>query len=234
MPMKYAGDDHYNLFNPSFTKFGNIRINGTFSREFLINNFSTFEISRSHYLIFRYMGQSLYGTSTIARRWKEVTFKLNKKENIVNDIDQMIFKTIFSDRNTHFAKELMPNECECVWSGKELKRGRYDMDHLLPYSVWFNNDLWNMLPCDRDINRNKKSDKIPSPSLIEKRSSVIIDYWNIYEKKAKSLFDYQIRTALSSSKNGINNKENFIEEMCRKAYYLIHQRGYSEFNETLF
>ncbi|WP_048145888.1 HNH endonuclease domain-containing protein [Methanoplanus limicola] len=59
------------------------------------------------------------------------------------------------------------------------------VDHMIPFSVWKNNDLWNLLPALNSVN-SKKSDKIPSPALIEKRSDAITGYWDILHEKYRS------------------------------------------------
>ncbi len=231
MPMRYSGGSDYEIYQPHKTTFGDITVTEKFNREFLIEMFGTFTICKDHYQIFRYMGQSLYGSSTIARRWKEITSKLNQRKfNTDSDIlEQMIFKTIFNDRNTNVARQFLPKECYCVWSGNKLTDGKYDVDHVLPYSIWFNNDLWNLLPCDQKVN-NKKSDKIPSPELIVRQQDIIMFYWEIYEEKAKELFMYQVKSSLLSNESVFSNKKELIEALSKKAEYLISERGYSMFS----
>ncbi|MCH9812990.1 MAG: hypothetical protein K0U47_03495 [Epsilonproteobacteria bacterium] len=229
MPMKYSGESQYSIYMPEKTTFGKISLHDKFNRQFLIDSFGMFSINEDHYNIFRYMGQSLFGISTIARRWREKTYSLNREQLLTDEVDSMIFKTIFADRNTNIARQYLPEDCTCVWSNKSLKNGQYDIDHLLPYSVWANNDLWNLLPSDPRIN-SQKSDKIPSPELIVKQKDIIVDYWNLYEEKAKVLFDYQIRTSLAHEKSTTLNKHEYIYAMCEKAEYLIVQRGYSSYN----
>jgi len=184
--------------------------------------------SRKIITIFFAIWGKAYGNSTIARRWRDTTYKLNNNTFINDKIDEMIYKTIFTDRNTTIARKYLPDECTCVWSGKKLRDGKFDIDHVLPYSVWYNNDLWNLLPCDSKIN-SKKSDKIPSPDLILRQRDIIISYWEIYEKKAYALFNQQIQSALlpNSSAEG---KKQVIEALCDKSEYLISQRGYSAFS----
>ncbi len=230
MPMKYSGSANYSIFNPQKKSFGSVRINGIFNREFLINSFDTFRISKDHYNIFRYMGQSLYGTSTIARRWKETTYKLNQETYATDTVDAMIFKTIFVDRNTNIGRNYLPQNCNCVWTNKPLKNGNYDVDHVLPYSVWSNNDLWNLLPSDSKVN-NQKTNKIPTSELIQRQQKVIISYWDIYENNASELFDYQVKTSLSAN---AENKRDLIDSLCEKSDYLINMRGYDAFEVALY
>lgn len=229
MPMKYSGEHAYEIYSPERKTFGTIPNTEKFNRKFLIENFGMFTIKKDHYHIFRYMGQSLYGNSTIARRWRETTYKLNQNNFATDKIDAMIYKTIFSDRNTTIGRRYLPVECQCVWSGKKLHQGKYDIDHVLPYSVWFNNDLWNLLPCDPKVNA-KKSDKIPSPELILKQSDLIVSYWEMYEEKAKELFEYQVKSALMPVGNQVTDKIKLIEALSEKSDYLISQRGYSAFS----
>jgi hypothetical protein len=225
MPMRYTGKEDYEIFKLGSYSMRKIPKNHQFNREFLLNFFDTFSISEEHYHIFRYMGQSIYGTSTIARKWKEVTYKLNSENHVIDKIDAMIYKTIFKDRNTNIGRKYLPNECYCVWSGKRLTKGKYDIDHVLPYSIWFNNDLWNLLPADSKVN-NKKSDKIPSPELIYRRRDLIVSYWEHYEAKTPELFNYQIQTSLTQ--NSVE-KQDIINALCDKADYLISKRGYDSF-----
>jgi len=55
------------------------------------------------------------------------------------------------------------NEFICPWTAKRITAGvAYDLDHLLPLSVYPINELWNLVPSDPDFNRNKKRDRLPT------------------------------------------------------------------------
>jgi len=47
-----------------------------------------------------------------------------------------------------------------MWSAKLLTKN-YDIDHSMPFARWPNNDLWNLLPTDSQVN-NQKSDRLPT------------------------------------------------------------------------
>lgn len=50
----------------------------------------------------------------------------------------------------------------CPWTQKRLTQPQhYDLDHLLPLAVYPVNELWNLLPVDRDFNQLTKRDKVP-------------------------------------------------------------------------
>ena len=143
-----------------------------------------------------------------------------------NTIEKMLFNTIYDRRDTNLVRRLLPEQVECVWSGKMLQKGKVDIDHMLPYSVWHNNDLWNLLPTDPKVN-NKKRDKIPSPELIEKRQDMIVAYWSMYKHKMPEVFHYQTKISLG---NDIDHMHSLIQRVSEKAYYLIEDRGLQPFS----
>jgi predicted house-cleaning noncanonical NTP pyrophosphatase (MazG superfamily) len=56
---------------------------------------------------------------------------------------------------------------ECPWTGKSLRRAiDYDLDHLLPVSVYPINELWNLAPTDRRFNQHVKRDRLPTHDLL--------------------------------------------------------------------
>jgi len=65
---------------------------------------------------------------------------------------------------------------ECVWSDRNLRAGRYEVDHCFPWSRWSNNDLWNLLPASHTANA-AKSEKLPSDALFKEVRPRILDWW---------------------------------------------------------
>ncbi|WP_322496677.1 HNH endonuclease domain-containing protein [Chloroflexus sp.] len=57
-------------------------------------------------------------------------------------------------------------------------RRDYAIDHVIPYAVWGNNDLWNLLPTLPQVNL-AKSDALPARPLLIKRKDVIIGYLSL-------------------------------------------------------
>ena len=83
---------------------------------------------------------------------------------------------------------------ECVWSGARLTE-EFDVDHAVPYAVWGNNDLWNLLPATSKLN-DAKSNKLPTRAIIRRRADVIASYWHAYRDATLQRFDTQISRAL--------------------------------------
>jgi hypothetical protein len=51
----------------------------------------------------------------------------------------------------------------CPWTGQSItKTGDYDLDHLLPVTVYPTNELWNLVPADRRFNEHVKRARLPS------------------------------------------------------------------------
>ena len=227
MPMKYIGDIHYGVFVPSTTSFGRIRKGNatTVDRAFLIELFGMFTISQDIYKIFRYFGQNLYGTSTIARRWKEKVERINDCRIADSTVEEILYHTFTDTRDTTLARSLLPERVTCIWTEKRYSRAKIEIDHMLPFSIWENNDLWNLMPASSTIN-NKKRDKIPSPNLLDRQKNLIFHYWDLYRSKKPHLFTIQVRTALGKN----NEKEILLQGIKEKARYLIEDRGMEIFN----
>ena len=64
----------------------------------------------------------------------------------------------------------------CVWTNARL-RERYEVDHCFPWSRWYNNDLWNLMPASMSAN-GKKREKLPSAPLMHSSRNRITDWWN--------------------------------------------------------
>jgi hypothetical protein len=69
------------------------------------------------------------------------------------------------------------------------------VDHALPYSVWGNNDLWNLLPCLPAVN-SRKGDALPTLDLLRRRRECIVTYWRLYDGRWSRRFTAQLRSAL--------------------------------------
>ena len=111
----------------------------------------------------------------------------------------------------------------CVWTGRKISN--YDIDHLIPFSVWKNNDLWNLLPSDSIIN-NQKRDKIPTPEIIGRQKNLILDYWGIIFESQSQRFQKEIQVALLGNHSFDSWKNTGISQLQDSFNYLIENRGF--------
>ncbi|MDD4950525.1 hypothetical protein, partial [Sulfuricurvum sp.] len=135
MPMQFIGKEHYEIFQPDITKYGYIKLapNESCTILFLTQHFGYFSISETHYNLFRYLGQNLYGTSTIALKWKEKTDTLNDQaREAMHIIDRLSNDDLAIERDTSDIRSILEDGMECVWSGKVLTPKTSDIDHVLP------------------------------------------------------------------------------------------------------
>ena len=98
---------------------------------------------------------------------------------------------------------------------------------MIPFSVWKNNDLWNLSPALNSVNL-KKSDMIPSPALIEKRSDAITGYWDILYEKYPVRFEKEISVSLTGN-SGPEWMDDAVVALADTCQYLIEIRGFGAF-----
>lgn len=53
-------------------------------------------------------------------------------------------------------------QIHCVWTGRPLVLGDYDVDHLIPVVTLPINELWNLVPSDPGFNQHVKRARLPS------------------------------------------------------------------------
>ena len=71
----------------------------------------------------------------------------------------------------------------CPWTHKLLTQpSHYDLDHLLPLTVYPINELWNLLPVDRQFNQHIKRDRVPSTERLAQAESGLAATYQKYEQ----------------------------------------------------
>ena len=248
MPMKYLGTSYYQDYYSIF-KYNrdakSVKIPGNPDIEFIIKNFGTFSFPYNLYVVFRYLGSLINGTESIIYQWAKFSVRADIKQalTVENVLDKLLL-TPETERDVLISKNFFQNfikqnqTLECVWSGKNITHSTINIDHILPFSIWKNNDLWNLLPVHKMINLTKR-DKIPSPNLIEKRKEVILNYWQMIYLAYPDRFEKELRYNLV----GINEdssfpinfadsniKNNLVRSLKEKSNFLIETRGYEGWN----
>ncbi len=111
-------------------------------------------------------------------RWAELTERLSKGAVSVSLAIEKLLSITDPDRETRDARQLFARigVTECVWSERSIRSSRFDVDHVIPFVLWHNNDLWNLLPAHPAIN-NQKRDLLPTQGLLRRRRDRVIGYW---------------------------------------------------------
>jgi len=228
-PMKHLGyssnGDHYSIFKyekSSRKSLSEEDINNL--REYLIKHFGYIKFDKNFYILLREFGSFINGTESIIFKWASFSVNINKSLN-QEEVISLLLKNTEIERDVSDAKSVYDKnieDLECVWTGKRLKKGSYDVDHALPFSITYINDLWNLLPADSEIN-NKKRDKIPTPELIFNRQNQIKFYWELLFNEYGERFTKEMEIGLTGNPNP--TFENGIEKLIEKSKFLI-ERGY--------
>jgi hypothetical protein len=81
----------------------------------------------------------------------------------------------------------------CPWTEKRINRQvKYDLDHLLPISVFPTNELWNLVPTDPRFNQNIKRSRLPSLDRLAKAEPHLVLTYAHYgesEELARALWE---------------------------------------------
>lgn len=85
----------------------------------------------------------------------------------------------------------------CTWSNRHLKR-TFSVDHAIPFALWGNNDLWNLVPADPRVNLSK-SDKLPTSELLEESKPRIVASWDVLRNRLPEAFDRQAHALAGES-----------------------------------
>lgn len=234
MPMKYIGrsvnQTYYSIYQ--YKNKQRLKKSNGFDIEKLISEFGVFSIPVDYYEVFKLLGSFINGQDSILFQWAEFSVNASNKNLTIEKVINEVLKNPITERDILESKKLYKSILEkkgtvyCVWTGKKLNQ--YDIDHIIPFSVWKNNDLWNLLPSSASLNRNNKRDKIPSPTLVEKQKDIILDYWDIIYKEQSERFRKEIQIALLGNQPFATWKENGISQLKESCNYLIENRGFEE------
>ncbi len=140
-------------------------------------------------------------------RWAELTAKFSRgllKPSAIIDlllIDERS-RQIYDVRRIYSEHE----NIHCVWTSQLIKD--FDVDHIIPFSLWKNNDMWNLVPAKSSVNRIK-SDKLVSSNHLIKSKENIIYYWKILIENEETRFLNEAKI-LADTELKKNNWENTL------------------------
>ncbi|CAI8152024.1 MAG: Uncharacterised protein [Pseudidiomarina mangrovi] len=132
-------------------------------------------------------------------RWAELVARLSVSLPHVSSgvVMDLLLQRPDVERQQRFAARIfidLPN-LRCVWSERNIPPGKLAMDHALPFSIWLNNDLWNLQPSHTAVNA-AKSDGVPSTRLLRAREAALVSNWRIAHDAEPQLFRFEVERAL--------------------------------------
>ena len=128
----------------------------------------------------------------VVLRWASLTERFAFRQGVTaGDVLPLLLAKPEPERATALARQAFEQAGlnRCTWSGKTLRR-EFVVDHAIAFSLWGNNDLWNLLQVDCKVN-GLKSDKLPSAKLLVERKYAILEDWEVLRDAMPDVFDRQ-------------------------------------------
>lgn len=238
-PMKHLGYSRFQSHYQVVTTEGAgryRRLSGPLNREAIISGLGQARMRRRYYETFRAMGGLATGSEAIFAQWARFTARASDTEPVsLAAATEALLMAPIDERNVQTATQVYlgllqgRGRLECVRSGKAIRvRDTLAIDHAIPFSLWGNNALWNLLPATPAVN-NRKRDNIPAPELVAARSDRIVEYWRLLRTEFPRLFDSDFRMSLSGMDVNFGSADwemigvKSLQDKCR---YLITERGF--------
>ncbi len=237
MPMRYLGRSvsaqEYSIFR--FQKANTPLNKERLDPSYLQKSLGRFSFSRELFEMFQYLGAFISGEDSLLYKWAKFTADADRTgkltvESVLQrlrtfpETERMITKARVAYRSLFEKTHCL----ECVWSGRKMRAFEHmNIDHVVPFTLWRNNDLWNLLPTSREMNQLKR-DRVPSPEMIQERSVAIRHYWRILREHYRDQFDREIERSLVGKNRKELWEETAINQLKTKCDYLTNVRGFEE------
>jgi len=130
-------------------------------------------------------------------RWAEKTRELSGRGMSVGAALELLLKGPDPKRETADAKVLFLelDDLRCIWTGRSLDAESLEVDHVIPWSIWHNNDLWNLMPSHETVNR-RKGDGLVTLDLLRARQAPILETWELLQGRHPARFAQEARQSL--------------------------------------
>jgi SAM-dependent methyltransferase len=123
-------------------------------------------------------------------RWAELTSAITKGVVKPSAVIDLLLTVPLPERDVDAARATYQQQplLRCVWTGDPVRSGRFDVDHIIPFSLWRNNDVWNLVPAGPAAN-SSKSDKLPARALMHRQRDSLIHCWELLRAHHPARFD---------------------------------------------
>jgi hypothetical protein len=230
MPMKYLGRSISNEFYSVFRKetSGRPWRSGPVDIQRMIEHSGTFSIPLDYFHAFQVLGSFIGGEDSILFKWAEFSANHGAKMP-VETVLHNVLRSPVTQRDIESSKRLYRDllrangSVHCVWTGNTITT--YDVDHMIPFSVWKNNDLWNLLPSSSAVN-NQKRDKIPSTVMLEASQTRIQHYWEVVFNAHPERFRKELQVSLLGHRSFEHWQHEAFGQLQVSCDSLIKNRGF--------
>lgn len=137
-------------------------------------------------------------------RWAALTERFAVRQGISSgEVLPLLLARPDPARTTAMARQVFQaaQVDRCVWSRRRLDEQRFAVDHVIPFALWGNNDLWNLQPTHPQVN-GEKSDKLPAAQLLEAARPAMITNWELLRSEVPEVFDRQAEALIGRRPSG--------------------------------
>jgi len=162
---------------------------------------------------------------SVVVRWSEESERMSHRTVKASTVLDRLLVDVSGERDVGLARNVFESlsDKECVWSGKGIEKA-FEVDHVIPFTLWHSNDLWNLLPCRREYN-NAKRDKLPEHGLLIDRRDCIIWYWRHLRKRGEKRFDAEVQALLGNKVRAGNWETPTFSRLTEAVEITAVQRG---------
>lgn len=166
-------------------------------------------------------------SEAIVLRWAELTVEISERQVSMTRVLEKLLVRPETERDVYAAREVYKGlpALSCVWSKVPLTPQRLHVDHAIPFAVWHNNDLWNLLPVDAQVNSDKRDHLVERDTLFASRDA-IIGCWQAMRRAMPARFDVELsRTLLGRSHAEAQWEGEAFSVLCEAVETVAVQRG---------
>jgi len=131
-------------------------------------------------------------------RWTQILESFNHSPKISMKVRVISEGTIRRNNLSPFKEYLDLENADgkryCFYCNQEISKDEESIDHVIPWSFMFSDDIWNLVYCHRSEN-SSKSNLIPNEKIIEKletRNSILEKRIDEYLKKGKKVDELKL------------------------------------------
>jgi SAM-dependent methyltransferase len=149
-------------------------------------------------------------TDALILRWAELIERLSSRRVTVATALPSLLPVPPGERQTAPVRSIFgEGASRCTWTDRALRPDSLAIDHVLPWSQWHNNDLWNLVPADAAVNRSK-SDALPERRFLRARRAAFIDVWETTRSALPTRFDREVGGQLGRA---VSSREAVLPEL---------------------
>lgn len=128
----------------------------------------------------------------VVLRWAELTSEISRGRIKPSEVIDLLLVAPLTQRDVAEARavyRLLPAR-ECAWTGQPIL-AKFEVDHIIPFSLWRNNDLWNLLPVLPQVN-SRKGDRLPTRELMVRRRDYVLYCWESLHQARGPRFEHEL------------------------------------------